>query len=84
MQPIHVFIHVPPDMLLLILVRPNKPFRCCEPVQYRPFGNRRSMNPRAGADGYLAVFEDRMGQEMVDSGREGMDQLDTDTVNPRW
>lgn len=39
------------------------------------------MYSRAGGDGYLAVFENRMGQEMVDSGREGMNQLDTGTVS---
>lgn len=66
-----------PVVFLLVFVGVDEASRGDEPVHDGPFGNWGAVDARAGGERDGGFFDDGVGEEVVETGGEGVDDFDS-------
>lgn len=66
-----------PNMFLLVLMGVDEASRGDEPVHDGPFGDWGAVDARAGGERDGGLFDNGMGEEVIESGGEGVDEFDS-------
>lgn len=64
-------------MFLLVLVGIDEASRGDEPVHDGPFGDWGAVDAGAGSERDGGFFDDGVGEEVIESGGEGVDEFDS-------